>query len=231
MIKNSGCPRISYLYEQECCTIHSNKTWMARKWNTMVQYTNNNKTIVRTNHHHGMHINHSMQTVFIYIMHLLVIQLPVFLSCIQSQSYSSLFSLCELVVLVYNTPSWLLPATVPQKDVDKWGEDNLILAPKNYMPIRIKLVLLRWPLIQLTVLLRTNLKQSGSTLRLLLSRTMYLHLHQLLFQVEDCGLVHRETLFLKQLISQQLIHFPVKTSFVISSVMKSNPLSMHYSDS
>ena len=89
---------------------------------------------------------------------------------------------------------------------------------KNYIPIRIKLVSLRWPPTWLTVLLRTNLKQLGSTLHLLLSWMMYLRLHQLLFQVEGYGLVHCETLFPTQSISQQLIHLPVKTSFVISSV-------------
>ena len=156
-----------------------------------------------------------MQAVLIYIMHFPVIQLPAFLSPIR---YFLLFSPCVLVVLVYNTLSWLLPATVLRKGVDRWGENNLILAPKNYMPIRIKLVSSRWPPMQLTMLLRTNLKQSGSILRLPLLRTMYLRLHQLLFQVEGCGLVHHKSLSLTQSISQQLIHLLVETSFIISSV-------------
>ena len=102
---------------------------MARKQETMVQYTNGSETIVKTNYHHGMHINHSMQVILIYIMHLPVIQLPVFLSHVWSQSYSSLFSPCVLVVLVYNTLSWLLPATVLHKDVDTWSSHPKITYP------------------------------------------------------------------------------------------------------
>ena len=62
-------------------------------------------------------------------MHLPVIQLPVFLSHVWSQSYSSLFSPCVLVVLVYNTLSWLLPATVLHKDVDTWSSHPKITYP------------------------------------------------------------------------------------------------------
>ena len=89
---------------------------MARKQETTVQYTNGSETIVKTNYHHGMHINHSMQ----------VIQL---LSHVWSQSYSSLFSPSVLVVLVYNTLSWLLPATVLHKDVDTWSSHPKITYP------------------------------------------------------------------------------------------------------
>ena len=43
-------------------------------------------------------------------------------------------------------------------------------------------------------LLTINLKLSGSILLLPLSWTIYLHLHQLLFQVEGCGLLHHKSL-------------------------------------
>ena len=90
--------------------------------------------------------------------------------------------------------------------------------PKNRMLSRIKLISLKWPTVQLNVLLRINLKQSGSILLLPLSRAMYLHLHQRLFQVEGCGPMHNEGLFPTQTMSRQLIHLHVEISSVISSV-------------
>ena len=124
--------------------------------------------------------------------------------------------LCVSVAPIYNTLIWRLRVTVLRKDVEKWGEGNLILEPKNRMLIRIKLVSLSWPAMQLNKLLKINLKQSGSILLLPLSLTM--RLHQPLFQVEGCGPIHNESPFPKQSISRQLIHLPVKNSSVISSV-------------
>ena len=74
--------------------------------------------------------------------------------------------LCVSVAPIYNTLIWRLRVTVLRKDVEKWGEGNLILEPKNRMLIRIKLVSLSWPAMQLNKLLKINLKQSGSILLL-----------------------------------------------------------------
>jgi hypothetical protein len=109
---------------------------MARKRETTVQYTNGSEIIVKTKYHHGMHINHSMQVVLIYIMYLPVIKLPVFLSRIRSQSYSLLFSPCVLVVLVYNTVMAVTCHCASQ------GCGHLILAPTNHIPIQQQRVLL-----------------------------------------------------------------------------------------
>jgi hypothetical protein len=71
---------------------------------------------------------------------------------------------------------------------------------------------------RMNMLSRTSLSQSGSILLQPHLWMMYFHLHQLLFQVDGCGLLHSESLFLTQAISQQLIHLPIENSSIIFSV-------------
>ena len=67
---------------------------MARKQETTVQYMNGSETIVKTNYHHGMHINHSMQVILIYIMHLPVIPTCLPLTHSIPKLFLALLSLC-----------------------------------------------------------------------------------------------------------------------------------------
>ena len=109
------------------------------------------------------------------------------------------------------------------------GGRNLILAPKNHMPKKIKFALsIRLPM-QLNMLLRISLNQSGSTSLLQLLQMMFLHFCWLLFQVAGYGVTLHKSLFPAQSISQQLTHLPIENSSMLSQAdwAKSSLLWIH----
>ena len=109
---------------------------MARKQETTVQYMNGSETIVKTNYHHGMHINHSMQVILIYIMHLPVIPTCLPLTHSIPKLFLALLSLCT------GCPSIQYFVMAITCHCALQGCGHLILALKNHIPIQQQQVLL-----------------------------------------------------------------------------------------